>query len=107
MHTDDMNDMVLMGMARDEAHRQLTESRAETERLQAEVSGLKLQLGMCDSSLIECWNDAIEAAAKLAQISINSGGMAKSMAHFVSADDWKTYMAACLKYADTIRALKK
>lgn len=90
----------------------------EIARLQAEVERLRNNLDhntkandAIVAELLEseatARNYALEEAARLAETSINDGGLAKSMAHFIEVEHWRVYKESCLKYADAIRALKR
>lgn len=48
---------------------------------------------------------ALDEAALLAHRGVTDGGMAKSMALFLDADEWAHYKDACLAYRDKILSL--
>lgn len=90
----------------------LPEAQAEIARLQAEVERLK-DYGIAavseayDRGCKSAWNDAIEAAAMLADLGVSDGGMARSMAFFLEVEEWSEYRRIIKSYADSIRALKR
>lgn len=50
MHVDDMNDLVLMGLARDEAHAEIDRLRSKIERLRAALEPFaQLSIGIDDN----------------------------------------------------------